>query len=526
MEKIDDALAGTRPSVVVLATLAGAVAAYSGAKFIQDPEAFKRSVLGSLMSVAKSIPLVQGVIDKELETVVEGMRKDLHIAGDEKFHVIPEQGWTADQILETMEKLRIAEEPRWKAGKVSGCVYHGGEEHTDIMNKVLAMFSLTNPLHPDVFPSVRKFEAEIASFAANLLNGGNPDVVGSVTSGGSESILLAIKTTRDYFRVKKPWIKEPEMIIPDSAHAAFLKGAQYFGVKLHTVRVGVDFRSDVAAMRKLINQNTILLVGSAPSYPHGIVDNIQELSELALEFDIGMHVDACLGGFILPFLKRNGAEIPDFDFRFPGVTSMSADTHKYGYSVKGSSTLLFKNKEWRRHMYFVITEWAGGIYPSPTMSGSRPGCLIAATWASLMHMGQNGYTEAAKGIMDTYNYIMDRLDNIEGIKSCVRSNTMVVSFMSAEGFDIFMVMDEMTKRGWALNALQRPNSVHLCLTYKHVGKGEIFVSDLTECVAVVRKDPNAKKASGARAYGLAYSLPDRGVVGDVAKAYLDVCLEV
>jgi len=268
-----------------------------------------------------------------------------------------------------------------------------------------------------------------------------------------------------------------------------------------------------------------LIVGSAASYPHGVVDDISSLSRICVEKDIWLHVDACLGGYILPFLKQLGANIPDFDFRLPGVTSMSADTHKYGYSVKGSSTILYRNADYRRYQYFVLTEWAGAIYPTATMGGSRPGCLIAGTWASLMHMGMNGYLSCARKIKDTYDKIVRETETIEGVDLLVRSNTMIISYASKD-IDIFMVADLMNKRGFVFNYLQKPNAIHFCITYKHADCADQFVSDFKQCVKEIRDHPELPKSSGARAYGMAYSIPDRASVETVAKLYLDVCLEV
>ena len=226
------------------------------------------------------------------------------------------------------------------------------------------------------------------------------EICGTVNSGGTESILLAIKTYRDRARQQKG-IKHPEMIAPVSAHTAFDKAAQYFGIKLNRTPLGPDFRADVSAVRRAINRNTIAIIGSAPSFPHGAIDPIEELSTIARQHGIGFHTDACLGGFVLPWAHKLGYPVPSFDFCLPGVTSMSADTHKYGFAAKGTSVVLYRGLELRRFQYFTASDWPGGLYFSPTLAGSRPGGLSAVCWAAMISMGQAGYMDATKRLLET-----------------------------------------------------------------------------------------------------------------------------
>jgi glutamate/tyrosine decarboxylase-like PLP-dependent enzyme len=259
----------------------------------------------------------------------------------ERFEQLPERGLDRSDILELMERFRSIEQSKWKDGFVSGAVYHGNDEHIDFVNRVYAINSQSNPLHPEVWPSTSKFEAEIVSMTAKMLSAHqtSEQIVGTVSSGGTESILLAMKTYRDWAKETKG-ISEPEIIAPTTAHAAFDKAGEYFGIKVMRVPVGIDFRADVKATEAAITDNTIALVGSAPPFPHGIVDPIEELSDIAYQRGLGFHTDACLGGFILPWAERLGYEVPPFDFRLPGVTSISVDTHKYGYAAKGTSVIL------------------------------------------------------------------------------------------------------------------------------------------------------------------------------------------
>lgn len=485
----------------------------------------RREFTGSIISNLRTLPGAKHLVNKELEKTMKDLEDSLRIQGDTVITEIPVEGWTKNQILELMTKLQNAEENRWKDGKVSGVVYHGGDAHTALMSEVFSLFALSNPLHPDVFPSIRKFEAEIIAMTASML--GNIDgVCGALTSGGTESILMACKAHRDYYFSKG--IKQPEMIIPVSAHAAFHKACHYFNIKLIEIPLDSDYRVSVNKMKDAITKNTILLVASAPGYAHGMIDDITSIAKLAKDNNIGCHVDGCLGGFILPWLRDSKVlDIPDFDFRVPGVTSMSADTHKYGYSVKGTSVVLFRNQELRRHMYYVNVEWNGGIYASPTIAGSRPGALIATTWASLVSMGKQGYLEAAVAIGNMQKTIKQAIIDIDGVELVGDSCTMVIALTSSK-YNIFAIKSVMGEKGWNLNPLQKPNAIHICITYNQARQngGETFVNDLKETIEEIKLNPSKyENASDAYVYGLAYGLPDRSLISDMITGYLDICLK-
>jgi sphinganine-1-phosphate aldolase len=343
----------------------------------------------------KKIPSVRRKIEKEYDEMMGGLEASLKPYKDRfpTFAKLPQTGRGREEILREMESLREQEEAHWKDGFVSGAVYHGDEEHIEFLNRVYAINSQSNPLHADVWPSTTKFEAEIVSMTATMLHG--ESACGTISSGGTESIMLAMKTYRDRARETKG-ITRPEMIAPVTAHAAFDKASQYFGIKMVKIPVDADSRADVKAARRAINRNTVVIVGSAPSFPHGAIDPIEELSELAREHNIGFHTDACLGGFVLPWAEKLGYKVPPFDFRLRGVTSISVDTHKFGYAAKGTSVILYRSKELRHFQYYTTTEWPGGLYFSPTFAGSRPGALSAACWAALTSIGEQGYMDATK----------------------------------------------------------------------------------------------------------------------------------
>ncbi len=342
-------------------------------------------------------------MDKEYDKMLGEIEKSAKpYKNMESYPSIPETGISHEDILSVMTDFQQKEEGKWKDGFVSGAVYNGDQKHIDFLNKVYALNSQSNPLHSDIWPSISKYEAEIVSMTANMMHGkevsGTDEVCGVVSSGGTESIMLAMKTYRDWAREKKG-IKKPEMIVPVTAHAAFDKASQYFGIKMVHVDVDSEYKAKVDEVKKAVNKNTIVIVGSAPTFPHGIIDPIQEMSEIALKNEIGFHTDACLGGFVLPWAEKLAYNVPLFDFRLPGVTSMSADTHKYGYAAKGTSVVLYRNLELRHYQFYTATDWPGGLYFSPTFAGSRPGSLSASCWASLLSVGEKGYMDSTKKIL-------------------------------------------------------------------------------------------------------------------------------
>jgi glutamate/tyrosine decarboxylase-like PLP-dependent enzyme len=444
----------------------------------------------------------------------------------ETYACLPQRGRSREEILQEMEAFYAREEPRWQEGFVSGAVYHGAQDHIDFQNQAYAINSQSNPLHFDVWPSTIKFEAEIVAMTAHMLGAAktSDEIVGTVSSGGTESILLAMKTYRDWAREKKG-ITSPEMVAPTTAHAAFDKASQYFQIKMHRIPVGPDFRADVSATEAAINENTVVLVGSAPPFPHGIIDPIEELSELAREHGIGFHTDGCLGGFILPWAEKLGYPVPPFDFRLPGVTSMSADTHKYGYAAKGTSVVLYRGRELRHFQYYATTEWPGGLYLSPTLSGSRPGALSAACWAAMVSMGEQGYLEAAQRILETAAAIKKGIRDIPEVQ-LIGDPLFVIAFVSDE-LDVYAISDHMTGKGWSLNPLQNPPALHIALTVRHAQPGfaERFLNDLKEAVEYVKGHPEIQGSMNP-VYGLAGNVHTKGAVMDFLKGFLDIVFEL
>jgi glutamate/tyrosine decarboxylase-like PLP-dependent enzyme len=489
------------------------------------------NLLGWAYQRAQAQPFLRARLEREYARILSKLRLELEQSRG-RFPVyrrLPARGVAGGEILAAMRAAAEQEQERWQSGRVSGAVYHGGAEHVQLLSDVYGLYSQSNPLHADVWPSAGKYEAEIISMTAGLLGaaGASADaparVCGSVTSGGTESILLAMKAYRDCARAERN-IARPEIVVPETAHAAFDKAAEYFGIRRVNVPVGSDLRADVAAMGAAITDQTIALVASAPSYPHGVIDPVAELGALASARGIGLHVDACLGAFLLPFARELGYAVPAFDFQVQGVSSMSADTHKYGYAAKGTSVVLYADPKLRRYQYFVATDWPGGLYFSPTLSGSRPGALSAACWAALVHLGHDGYLDAARRILETAARIRAGVQRIAGLR-LIGDSLWVITF-GAEDFDIYCVLDAMSRRGWSLNGLHRPACIHLCVTLRQTepGVAERFLADLTESVSEARSTP-AGSPGLAPLYGLAARLPVRGAVADLIRRYVDLLYE-
>ena len=402
---------------------------------------------------------------------------------------LPEKGRDRDEVLAELGTMADEEDQFWRSGRVSGTMYCGDMDHYAFLTEAFGKFAHVNVLQRDICPSATKFEAEIIGMTLDLMHGeaavdeaAGTAPCGSVTSGGTDSIITALLAYRDHARATRG-IDRPNLVLPETAHPAFHKGCHLFGIEARTVPVGDDTIVDPADMAERIDADTIALVGSAGNYTYGTIDPIEALSDLALERGVGLHVDGCLGGWILPWGQQLGYDIPVFDLRLPGVTTMSADTHKYGYGLKGTSVLLYRTHELRAAQYFTSTDWSGGKYLSPGIAGSRSGGLLAATWASMVSLGQEGYLRYAEAIFST----------AEAMKAAVRSHDELVMMgdptwcfsFRAEPFDIYHVNDHMKAKGWRFNGQQYPNAIHMCVTRPQTQPGvtDAFAADLAEAVA-------------------------------------------
>jgi len=444
---------------------------------------------------------------------------------------LPLEGKSPEWILAEMDKMdnEINTHVNWRQGKLSGAVYHGGDDLEKVIVAAYQRYCVSNPLHPDVFPAVRKMEAEIVSMCLRLYN--NPDGAGVMTSGGTESIIMAVKTYRDWARAVKG-ITEPEMVLPSSAHAAFDKGAAYLNIKVHSIPVDPYTRKvDIKHVKRAINGNTIMLIGSTINFPDGNQDDIVALGELAAKYNVGLHVDCCLGSFIVSYLEKAGLsggsdgkyKLYPFDFRVRGVTSISCDTHKYGFAPKGSSVIMYRDADLRRYQYYVNPNWAGGLYASPSLSGSRPGALVAGTWAAMQYMGSAGYLESCRSIVTCARTIADIVtESIPELYVLGSPPASVVAFASKHPkVNALEVGDAMAHRGWHLNALSNPPAVHIACTRLTLSVIDTFIADLKDSVKEAKTAPSGKGTMVAL-YGLGNSSAvGPSMVGEIATVFLD-----
>ncbi|XP_066582338.1 sphingosine-1-phosphate lyase isoform X2 [Prorops nasuta] len=489
---------------------------------VQQESIFERG-MKQIYKLARYIPSMRDKINQGLSNVSEGFKKDaLKRLQNTPFIIeLPKEGLSPDEVIQKVTVAVDLGDYDWKSGRVSGTVYKKDVNLVNLMSNVYAVASYTNPLHPDVFPGVCKMEAEVVRVACKLFHG-DKESCGTMTTGGTESILLVCKAYRDYARDVKG-IKYPELVMPVTAHSAFDKAAQFLNIKVRTVRVNPNsYTVCIKSLRKAISSNTIMLVGSTPNYPYGTMDNIEAIAEIGLKYNIPVHVDACLGGFLICFMPNAGFKVPPFDFSLPGVTSISADTHKYGYAPKGSSIIMYREKKYRHYQYTVTTDWPGGIYGSPTVNGSRAGGIIAACWATLMYFGYDGYLQATKKVIETSRYIEQELRKLDSLYIFGTPATSVIALGSKQ-FSIYRLLEGLNKKGWNLNPLQFPCAIHICVTHIHTepGVANQFLNDFRAELDKILKNPNEECGGMMAIYGTSQSIPDRTIVGDLTKLFLD-----
>lgn len=389
----------------------------------------------------------------------------------------PDVGRTAGELLAEIRAGR-GNDADWRGGRTFSLVYNPADSDLEALQEAVAQEYLhENYLNPFAFPSLLRMEQEVVSVAADLL--GAPIAGGKLTSGGTESIFLAVQVARDHARAERG-IEAPKLVTPSTAHPAFAKAAHYLDVEQVTIPVGGDGRVDPSAVEDALDDNVALIVGSAPCYPFGVIDPIPELGALAADRGVLLHVDACLGGWLLPFWSRLGETVPAWNLSVPGVTSISADLHKYGWSFKGVSVLLHNNPKMVRHQHFIYDAWPGGLYGSSTTAGTRPGAPIAAAWATVMHLGAEGYLRLAAQVRDATRRFRAGIESIDGLRVTGEPVMSVMEISSTE-HDLAAVNDVMDDRGWRLDRQQ--GGLHLMLSPYHLQVVDEFVHDLGEAVA-------------------------------------------
>jgi len=405
---------------------------------------------------------------------------------------LPEKGISEQQVMDTLVEYREGDVD-WRSGKVFAYVFNAGEELERVVKKAYMEFLTENCLDPTSFPSLVKMETEVVRFVADLLRG-DENVVGNFTSGGTESILLAVKTARDRALAEKPRIKEPEMVFPRTAHCSFHKAAQYFGLKpVVTDFDPINFRADPASIRDAITDNTVLVIASAPSYAQGVIDPIAEIGEIALERGVMFHVDACMGGIMLSVMRESGSyNLPDFDFTVPGVTSISADLHKFGYAAKGASVVLYRNSDIRQYQIFASTGSITYALVNPTIASTKSGGPVAGAWAAIHYLGMEGYRRITEEVMESTRKTIEGINATGDLRVLGKPDMSIFSFAS-DTINVFQLADRMAKRGWFLQPQFRtdrsPANLHITLMHLNVKAMDEFLADLPECIEEVKAGP-------------------------------------
>jgi sphinganine-1-phosphate aldolase len=392
---------------------------------------------------------------------------------------LPKSGTPRDVVFSRMRELK-KQDADWRGGRTWSLIYPAGDDVDDVLREANNLYMFENALNPFRFPSLRQMEADVVSMTTGLLNGGD-EAAGTMTSGGTESILMAVKTARDRAREERG-VTRPEMLVPVSAHPAFAKAAKYLCVEMKPIPLRGDLRADVGAAAKLITDDTVLIVGSAPNYPHGVIDPIPELAALAAARNISFHTDACVGGFLLPFLERLGHRVPPFDFRVPGVTTISADVHKYGYCTKGASVIAHRNQATLQYQFFLYDQWPGGTYGSPALAGARAAAPIAASWAVMQYLGEAGYMRLASVVWETTQRLRAGIEATPGLHIWGNPDASLLAFGSND-LDIMAVGDIMDDRGWHLDRQRNPAALHMMVTPNHATIVDQFLADLRDAAA-------------------------------------------
>jgi glutamate/tyrosine decarboxylase-like PLP-dependent enzyme len=396
---------------------------------------------------------------------------------------LPERGLPLAEIVEALQAKR-ARDVRWEDGRTFGMVYDGGPEVRAVAHAAAEMYLHENALNTLAFPSLGEIQSEVVAATAALFHA--PEgAAGFMTSGGTESILMAVKAARERARAERS-VSEPNMVIASSAHAAFHKAGHYFGIEVRKVDVDEDWHADVDAMAARTDNDTILMVGSAPQYPQGVIDPIPEIAAVAGSVGASMHVDACMGGFVLPFMEMNGAALPPWDFRVDGVTTISADIHKLGYAPKGASVLVHRTKALRRYQTFVFDDWLGGFYASPNMQGTRPGLPMATAWAVMHHLGIEGYRRLVAVAVEAADRMRAGVRAIEGLQVLGRPEAHLLAIAadteSQVDVDVFQIGDAMQALGWFHDRQGPPDSLHATVSAGNAGVIDEYLDDLTKSV--------------------------------------------
>lgn len=524
---IDRLFEGARPSQVVGKTLLAVFLTRTAVTLLKP--GFIISRLNALKWTVVRI-LAAPIVQKKILESSRGVKMPSY-AGEPINKELPSTGKSFDDVLALCKEFHSRLDVNHSQQRISGCIYHGAPEFTVFINNVMDCFQWTNPLHFDCHGSVRKMEAEIVAMTVALFNGVERGACGALTSGGTESIGMAIKSYRDWGRAVRG-ITSASIVMPVTAHPAFDKACWFYGLEIIKVPVGSSGAVDPKELAKYIKYNTVAIVASAVTYPHGTFDPISELSEIAYSRGVGLHVDSCLGSFIVPMLTKAGfKDIPVADFRLRGVTSISCDTHKYGFAPKGTSVVMYGSKDLRSYHFFATADWPGGIYASPGAAGSKAGNVIAGTWAAMMSFGESGYVDACRRIVTARIAMTDGIKKLPGIVVYGNPQASVFGFGSTL-IDIYTLSAKLRELGWMLNNLQFPAGIQFSVTFatSYPGMAERFVEDVAaingDLLRAREEELAAGRtlkigADGGNVYGSQQRITDRTIIASVMVKVLD-----
>ena len=396
---------------------------------------------------------------------------------------LPKSGTDWDSLRARMQALGEGDAD-WRSARTAVYIFNAGEDVLSVAKEAYAMYQSENGLGPLAFPSLKRMEEDVIGIGLGLL-GGPEGACGNLTSGGSESILMAVKTCRDQAAAAGRNVVGARVVVPVSAHLAFDKACHYLGLEIVRVPLAEDRRADPVAMAKAVDANTLMLVGSAPCFPYGLIDPIEALSDIAQDRGLWLHVDACVGGYFAPFARMNGVDLPGFDFSLPGVASISADLHKYGYAAKGASTIFHRSEAQRAFQGFESGAWPGGHMKTPTAAGTRPGGAIASAWAVLHYLGEEGYREKARIVCETRARMMDAINALPDLRTYGEPQLGLFLYGS-ESLDTFQIYGRMLARGWFSGVVTEPRAIHQMLSPAHADVVVEYLEDLEAAVAEVR----------------------------------------
>jgi sphinganine-1-phosphate aldolase len=404
---------------------------------------------------------------------------------------LPERGSTLDDVMAQMRALQ-SHDADYRHARTWAYIYNAGPEVDAVLQAAASHVLLENALSPLAFPSLKEMQRDLVAISASLMHG-DEDVGGTMTSGGTESIFMGVKTARDKMRAERG-IERGRIIIPKTAHPAFVKAAHYLDLEYVQLPLGADLRPRAEDLKRALTPNTVLAVGSAPNFPYGMIDPIADMAGIAMAAGVPFHVDACLGGLLLPFLENLGHEIPPWDFRVPGVTSISADLHKYGYAAKGASVILHRPRSNLRHQVFQFDGWSGGMYGTQAFLGTKPAAPIGAAWAVMHFLGEEGYLRLAREAMDATERLAAGVRAIDGLRVWGEPDMSVMA-IGSDCHNIFAIGDLLAERGWHFDRQEEPPAIHLMASPRHLLVVDEFLADLRHAT---------ERASGASAQTSGY----------------------